>query len=59
MLKNGDSDKEEDTVDLTASTLIELEMEIARQRQREEKLASSGHKKQDDDSTYACDKGHC
>ena len=37
VLKNGDSDKEEDTVDLTASTLTGIEQEIAGQRQQGEK----------------------
>ncbi len=35
VLKNDDSDKEEDTVDLTASTLTGIKQKIAGQRQQE------------------------
>ena len=58
VLKNDDSDTEEDTVALMASTLTGIEQKIAGQRQQEGNRFARA-KKQDADSTYACDKGHC
>ncbi len=73
VLKNGDSDKEEDTVNLTASILTGIKQEMARLRQQEKSWFLQSKKAnrlgkvrsrasplslQGDDTTYACDKGY-